>query len=829
MKSLAMTALISSARRKRLQHPSQIGELATRLREQIGVVLIVVLSLAFTVKSLTAADESVMDRLFEPTRIIDVSIELSVKDWNELCKQTRDPGKVFSGLNENPFTNFKGNITVDGIDIGEVGIRKKGFMGSLDDKFPSLKIKFDEYVDQAPIAGLDGLTLNNNKQDASLLSQYLAYKLFNAAGVQAPRCNFAKVTVNGKYLGLYSNVESIGKPFLQRRYGNDKGNLYEGTLADFYPKAIDRFEVKTNKKKHDRSKITRLAELLAKKGDLPLEEISQLIDIDNFLRFWAMESLIGFWDGYSNNQNNFWIYDNRAVGKIYFMPWGADDTLRSGGFPGFGPRGPVSVYAEGILANRLYHDKQTAERYRETMRWLLANVWNEPELLQSVDQFEALLTPHLHARQAGAPRAMTTVRTFVKTRREATEKELDAWPVRVAAQPRKPMYTVEVGSARGTFSTEWADGTPTNIASRGQVNLQLQLGGKSVELKQAGASVHRRRSGGFPFGPGGQNQGGPPQATIVITGLRHSDGKAMTLTLNVDQQMLADSLGKPLTLQGSFSDGEGGGGFFMPFGRHTISGEVTLKKLGLKPNDAAEGEFDLVISETHGGFMDRRPGGPGSPGGPGGQAGGPPPGGPFGWGGIPWSPMSLVGVKEVQDELSITDSQRKQLQENQSQLDEKNRAIGAKMREIAELPEEERPERFQSNRQKMEEAARYALSKIDLILEPNQRERLKQLQIQREGSQVFARPDVIEELKLSPQQQEKIQSIRDAARALAAGPFGPTEEQRRQTIQDVIAVLDESQQEKWQTIRGKEFRFPSPPPFPGPGAGAGAGNGQSGR
>ncbi len=40
----------------------------------------------------------------------------------------------------------------------------------------------------------------------------MAYKLFNDAGVQAPRCSFAKVTVNGEYLGLYSNVESIGKP-----------------------------------------------------------------------------------------------------------------------------------------------------------------------------------------------------------------------------------------------------------------------------------------------------------------------------------------------------------------------------------------------------------------------------------------------------------------------------------------------------------------------------------------------------------------------------------------------------------------------------------------
>ena len=36
---------------------------------------------------------------------------------------------------------------------------------------------------------------NNNKQDTSQLSQYLAYRLFRKAGIHAPRSNFARVTV----------------------------------------------------------------------------------------------------------------------------------------------------------------------------------------------------------------------------------------------------------------------------------------------------------------------------------------------------------------------------------------------------------------------------------------------------------------------------------------------------------------------------------------------------------------------------------------------------------------------------------------------------------
>jgi spore coat protein CotH len=756
----------------------------------------------------TAADDLTADHLFDSNRVIEVSIELPVKSWDALRKQTRDAGKIFSGSMENPFTSFKANITVDGKELGAVSVRKKGFLGSMDDTFPSLKIKLDEYQDQSVIAGLDNLTLNNNKQDTSLLSQYLAYRLFNAAGVQAPRCGFARVTVNGKYLGIYSNVESVGKPFLERRFGNSSGNLYEGTLADFYPKAIDRMEAKTNKKNHDRTKISRLAEILAAKDDLPLEEIRQLVDLETFMRFWAMEGLIGFWDGYSNNQNNYWIYDNVTNGKLYFMPWGADMAFMPSGFPSFGPRGPVAIYAEAMLANRLFHNEQTCADYRETMRWLLANAWNEAELLKTIDEFEVLLKGHLHARQAGAVKGMKSVRSFIKSRRQAVEKELDDWPVRVSPQPRRPMYQVEVGTARGHFATEWTDNAPPNLATRGQVKLQLELEGKTVDMKQSGAGVHRQRSGGFPFSFG-PPAAGPSMASITVTGLRDSDEKAITLTLTAEQTVLLDQIGKPFAVQGTLSDPDAG---FSPFPRRTVNGNVTLTKAGIKTNDAVEGEFELTIYETHGGFMGRRPGGP---------AGGPPPGPPPGMGGpgqIPWSKVSLIALREVQDELSVTEAQRVQLDEIQRELKEKSRENDAQFRQAFESPEEQRMELFQAVGRKTEEANRKASSRIDEILDVKQVERLTQLQRQREGAGVLARPDIATELKLTPEQQERIQSLRSTTPF--GPPFGQTDEQRRESITELLEILDDAQKDKWASMTGKEFRFPNPPnpnpPGPGP-------------
>src|SRR6185503_4035831 len=78
-----------------------------------------------------------------------------------------------------------------------------------------------------------GFTLNNNRQDPSRIRQCLAARVFELAGVPTPRCQLARVTVNGKDLGIYSWVEGIKAPFLERAFGSSDGVLLEGTFADF--------------------------------------------------------------------------------------------------------------------------------------------------------------------------------------------------------------------------------------------------------------------------------------------------------------------------------------------------------------------------------------------------------------------------------------------------------------------------------------------------------------------------------------------------------------------------------------------------------------------
>jgi spore coat protein CotH len=293
------------------------------------------------------------EAVFEPGRLLDVRILLDAENFETLRLQERN---LFDLLGDedclaepfgSPFTYFPGSITVDGVPVEQVGVRKKGFLGSLSRGKPSLKVKFDEYVDGQRLSGLRRMTLNNAQQDPSYINQCLGYQLFSAAGVPAPRCNFAVVTVNDEPLGVYVHVESVRTRFLALHFDQNTGDLYEGTLSDFRPGWTGTFELKDDGPDAGGSILEDMVAALDAPDDELVETLEGLIDLDAFLTFWAMEVLVGHWDGYAGNTNNFFVYHDPTDDQLNFMPWGAD-ALFGGG------QGAPAVAATSALARRLY-------------------------------------------------------------------------------------------------------------------------------------------------------------------------------------------------------------------------------------------------------------------------------------------------------------------------------------------------------------------------------------------------------------------------------------------------------------------------------------------
>ena len=342
-----------------------------------------------------------LDDIFPSDRVINVQITVSQQDWDTIRFQSRDfmtalsASRQFAPM-ESPYTYVEASVSIDGVVFPKVGLRKKGFIGSLSHTRPSLKIKLNHINKDAEIDGLTNLTLNNNKQDTSLVSQFMGYALFNAIGSPAPRCAYAKVTVNGETLGIYSHVETVRKPLLKRAFGNSNGPLYEGTVVDFYEGWENSFEHKSGDDTHGRTQINALINLLVDRKATEAE-IGKLVDLESFYRFWAAEGLVGFWDGYSGNKNNFFLYLNPEDNKFYFIPWGMDSIFTKLSKLDFmnDARAPISVKTQGLIAYKLYQFESGRRQYREVLTEILDKHWNASELLATLDKISVMVEPHL--------------------------------------------------------------------------------------------------------------------------------------------------------------------------------------------------------------------------------------------------------------------------------------------------------------------------------------------------------------------------------------------------------------------------------------------------
>ncbi len=222
--------------------------------------------------------ELTLDELFPRDRVLDVQITVEKKDWDTIRLQSRNirtalsPDRQFAPI-DGPYTYVNAKVTIDGTEMPPVGLRKKGFIGSQSSTRPSLKIKLNHVDMEANIGGLTNLTFNNNRQDISHMSQFMAYAFFNAAGSPAPRCALAKITVNGENLGIYSHVETVRQQLFRREFGSDQGTLYEGTVVDFFPDWGGSFENKFGNDEVARKKILQLIDVLeGEEGDKLLTE-----------------------------------------------------------------------------------------------------------------------------------------------------------------------------------------------------------------------------------------------------------------------------------------------------------------------------------------------------------------------------------------------------------------------------------------------------------------------------------------------------------------------------------------------------------------------------
>jgi hypothetical protein len=426
--------------------------------------------------------------LFARDHILQIEIQMAPELWREVrLSHRKADDEILSQVAEDAYEYRRADVVIDGVKLAQVAVRKKGFLGSVVSTRPSLKIKFDEFVSGQSYAGVDGLTLNNNNQDQTLMQTFLAYDFFARAGVAAPRANFAHLRVNGEDLGIYTHVEAINKSLVRRAFGSDHGVLYESYAGDFTKAGATRFVEKSGAKNQDRGAVAALTDLLAAPGPVSVPRIAELVELDSFIRMWAAESLIAHWDSYTGNRNNYYLYADPATRKLRFIPWGPDSVFVDPGPLQVGPA-PKSFKAVGLLARRLWELPEISERYRRVMRELLAGPWDESRFISDFATMQRSLVPQSTLRPGTVRAATAAAEAFIKARRGVVEAELPApgpdWPSPVAGTAATPPNLTITGS----FTAPWGAAVPANPLASGRGSFELQVAGKpQVNFSQVGA------------------------------------------------------------------------------------------------------------------------------------------------------------------------------------------------------------------------------------------------------------------------------------------------------------------------------------------------------
>lgn len=392
--------------------------------------------------------DDVVNKVFPDDKV--VSIEISFKgeglsqmldDWRSKREKSyqettiRWDGKEVVGAG----TRLKGYSTLMSASGGFPGGGGGGLRPS--SKLP-LKLNFDRFGGER-LDHIDKVSLGTNAFDKSQMRERLSAKMFRKMGVPAAKTAFATVKLNDKTVGLYTIVQNINKRFLKQHFGTknnaDDGNLYkcvalerrgpggnsgnprnlvcslrwQGDKKSDYLRTTgcaSGYEacglvLKSNEDDPEKSDYKDLIHFLDvlnnSKDEVFEEEIQEVFDVDNFLRFMAVTVGMVNLDSYLGRINNYYLYHRPDTGKFIMLPW--DHNMSYAHYPGvrglsdltkYPVKDPLSVQRNRdnyVLIDRILKVPAFQERYLEYLETFLDEHFTQSEHQTIIDTFERLI------------------------------------------------------------------------------------------------------------------------------------------------------------------------------------------------------------------------------------------------------------------------------------------------------------------------------------------------------------------------------------------------------------------------------------------------------
>ncbi len=264
------------------------------------------------------------DSLFS-TLIHNVYITFPVSTWYDTLTNNYTQSNLLDSS-----IYYSCNVVVDGITLNNVGARFKGnsSYGHPNQK-KSIKLDFEEYVPGQKLDFLKQINLNNSYNDPTFLREKLQLDFCIANGLDAPRCVYANVYINGALWAFYTIIEEVDKTFLNTHYGNKQGNLFKGdpsghlkwlgtVESNYYPN----YELKTNEDINNWSDLVKLIDKINNSSFTDwTDSVTAYFNLNKYLKHYASTMLFGTLDSYTGSGHNYYLYHNSASNQMEFIQW----------------------------------------------------------------------------------------------------------------------------------------------------------------------------------------------------------------------------------------------------------------------------------------------------------------------------------------------------------------------------------------------------------------------------------------------------------------------------------------------------------------------------
>ncbi len=322
----------------------------------------------------TAYSMEYTDKLFDTDKIIDVNIKMDGDKWQEMLENAMKEEYC------------KCDAEINGELFYSVGIRPKGntslsqVANDPDNDRYSFKLEFDRFVEGQTCFGLDKLILNSNYADKTNMKEAVIYDMFAFIGADASLYNYAKISVNNNYWGVYLALEAVEESFILRNYGAENGKLYKpdsmnfggrkdnnertsqtpgafpggkggpgfggnGTNLNYTDDNPDSYSAIWEGSVNGSRDADRRRVVTALKNVGEGTNAEKYLDIDNLVKYMAVHNFAVNEDSLSGGMaHNYYLYE--ANGRLNIIPW--DYNLSWGGMGIRGGSGADSVINDAV-------------------------------------------------------------------------------------------------------------------------------------------------------------------------------------------------------------------------------------------------------------------------------------------------------------------------------------------------------------------------------------------------------------------------------------------------------------------------------------------------